>query len=475
VSYFAPEVDLSRKPRLFPSPLELVPFSEPIKSQGFRTLGIGMLSEQIRTETVLHLCTDLPHLLTGRSSVLQLLACSARAVVSEGALFPRRSQEFPRMAFSPDESPKSKDDIGELPMRIPRTLRVLFLIAAFATLGIAQTVHQPKLTPQNSGTTEGLIAVSPVNARVVWAAGRQGTFLLTTDGGKTWKSGKVAGAEWLQFRDVQGVNEKVAYLQSIGNAPSDFRIYKTEDGGATWTKQFQNQLAGAFYDCFAFWTPQRGISHSDSVNGVFPDIRTSDGTTWQSIAGNMPPALSGEASFAASGTCVATQGQNNAWIATGGSTIARILATTDGASTWNAYDTPLVSSPTAGAFTVDFRDASHGIVGGGDLDPGDPNNARTAVSADGGQTWTLTNAPPVTGAIFGLSYVREIGSCGLQCQDDLRYVVVTANSGGAAWTPDEGTTWYVLPGVTGGWAVAFATPDAGWLVGTGGQIIKISF
>jgi hypothetical protein len=81
----------------------------------------------------------------------------------------------------------------------------------------------------------------------------------------------------------------------------------------------------------------------------------------------------------------------------------------------------------------------------------------------------------VTGAIFGLSYVREIGSCGLQCQDDLRYVVVTANSGGAAWTPDEGTTWYVLPGVTGGWAVAFATPDAGWLVGTGGQIIKISF
>ena len=56
-----------------------------------------------------------------------------------------------------------------------------------------------------------------------------------------------------------------------------------------------------------------------------------------------------------------------------------------------------------------------------------------------------------------------------------RYVVVTANSGGAAWTPDEGTTWYVLPGVSGCWAVAFATPGAGWLVGTGGQIIKISF
>ena len=65
----------------------------------------------------------------------------------------------------------------------------------------------------------------------------------------------------------------------------------------------------------------------------------------------------------------------------------------------------VVSGPSAGAFTVDFRDPHNGIVGGGDLDPGDPNNARTAVSSDGGVTWTLTNPPPVTGAIFGLSYV----------------------------------------------------------------------
>jgi hypothetical protein len=241
--------------------------------------------------------------------------------------------------------------------------------------------------------------------------------------------------------------------------------------------EFQNHLAGVFYDCFAFWTPRRGIVHSDSVNGVFPDLRTTDGTTWQDISGNLPPALPGEFSFASSGTCVATQGGRNAWIATGGAATARVLATRDGGDTWNAYDTPLFSSPSAGAFTVAFRDPWHGIVGGGDLDPSDPNSAGTAISEDGGRIWKLTNKPPVTGAIFGLSYLHRVGNGEGQGEGDERGrpVVITANDGGAAWTPDEGSTWFTLPGVTGYWAVAFANPQAGWFVGTDGRILKISF
>jgi photosystem II stability/assembly factor-like uncharacterized protein len=272
---------------------------------------------------------------------------------------------------------------------------------------------------------------------------------------------------------VQAFSANVADLMSIGANPTDFRIYKTTDGGATWTIQFENQNPNAFYDGFAFWTPHRGIVHSDSVNGLFPDFRTTDGMTWQDISNNMPPALPGEFSFASSGTCVAIQGGRNAWIATGGTAIARVLATRDQGDTWNAYDTPLFSSPSGGAFTVAFRDPFHGIVGGGDLDPGNPNSAGTATSSDGGQTWALTTPPPITGAIFGLSYV---GRTGRGAGDNLgRAVVITANDGGAAWTPDEGNTWFTLPSVSGFWAVAFATPKAGWLVGTDGRILKISF
>src|ERR1700722_17484202 len=231
----------------------------------------------------------------------------------------------------------------------------VFLIIASANLGLAQDHwKQPKLTSQTSNTTQLLISVSPVNSRIVWAAGNSGTYVLTTDGGETWKAAVVPGAEKLQFRDVEGVSDKIAYLLSIGNNSGDFRIYKTTDGGGTWSIEFKNQAKKAFYDCFAFFQADRGIAHSDSVNGVFPDIRTINGKTWKSIAKDMPPALKGEASFSSSGTCITTEGETNAWIATGGSKIARILATTDGGDSWNAYDTPLISSPTAGGFSVAF-------------------------------------------------------------------------------------------------------------------------
>jgi len=355
----------------------------------------------------------------------------------------------------------------------------IFLIALCTTFSFAKQFTQPKLTEQQSGTTQLLIAVSPVNSQVVWAAGAGGTYVVTTDGGEHWTAGTVPGATSLQFRDVQGVSDKVAYLLSVGNNTTDFRIYKTTDGGANWTVEFKNHTAKAFYDCFAFWTPDRGLAHSDSVKGVFPDLRTTNGTTWKSISKNMPKALKGEASFSSSGTCVATEGDENAWIATGGSKIARILATRDGGNTWNAYHTPFVSSATAGAFSVAFRDGENGIVGGGDLDTNDPNHAETAISHDGGKTWKLTKKPPVKGAIFCLSYAqpgKEEGNGNFK-----QTVVITAetapnfDSGAGAWSADEGKTWSKLSKVSGYWAVAFANPKAGWFVGNSGKILKISF
>lgn len=359
-----------------------------------------------------------------------------------------------------------------------RALACLLLMTSAVATSIAQSpMHQPKLTPQNSGTTNSLIAVSPVNDRIVWASGRNGTFDVTTDGGKTWKAGVVKGAETLELRDVQGISATTAYVLSIGPEPGDFRIYKTEDGGANWAVQFRNQVYGAFYDCFAFWTPERAIAVSDSVNGMFPNLRTDDGKTWESISKNMPAALQGEGSFASSGTCIAKEGKSDAWVATGNGPSARVLATHDGGTTWTAYNAPFPSAQGAGAFSVAFRDAQNGMIGGGNLNAQNGNHAATAISHDGGKTWSLTSSPPVVGAVYALSYLSNTTAVGDHRSPGGAYdhIVVIAANVGAAWSPDEGTSWYTFPDATGYWGVAFANPQAGWMVGTKGRILKISF
>ena len=61
------------------------------------------------------------------------------------------------------------------------TVMAIVLVGATQSSATNQAaVHPPTLTPQDSGTTQGLIAVSPVNKRVVWASGRGGTFAVTT-------------------------------------------------------------------------------------------------------------------------------------------------------------------------------------------------------------------------------------------------------------------------------------------------------
>jgi photosystem II stability/assembly factor-like uncharacterized protein len=354
--------------------------------------------------------------------------------------------------------------------RLSRVVQVCIpsLLLAGIVLGSPKKNQAPTLTPQVSGTTNRLQAVSPVDSQVVWASGVGGTYALTTDGGETWVSHVVPGAETLEFRDVEGVSDQVAYLLASG-VGTDSRIYKTEDGGATWALQAQNTDPNGFWDCFAFWTPTKGLTMADSSNGRFPVIRTLDGgATWQDIGNNMPPPLpGGEFAFAASGTCVATVVKKWAWIGTGSTTEARILATTDEGQTWNAYSTPIATQPTgaAGVFSVAFRNPAHGVLGGGDfLGTGVVDNF--ARSSDGGKTWELATNAPIPGAIFGLSYVGTPGR---------PKTVVATGPGGAAWTPDEGDTWFLLDGVENYWAVAFAGPDAGWFVGTDGRILKISF
>ncbi len=327
------------------------------------------------------------------------------------------------------------------------------------------TPAAPRLlvTAQASGTRALLQAVSAVDENVVWVSGHRATWARTTDGGATWHAGAMAGPDsTLQFRDVHAVNALTAYLLAAGPGAAS-RIYKTTDGGASWTLQFQNRDSSAFYDCFDFWDADHGVAVSDAVGDRMIIITTSNGgATWTRLPdGAVPPALENEGAFAASGTCLTARAGGRAWIGTGAVSGARVYHTRDHGRTWSVVTTPVVSGPASGIASVIFRDDRHGMALGGRIGAPEEFSDNVAVTDDGGRTWRLAARTPVPGAMYGAAYLP--GS----------RAVVAASPKGLVISPDEGASWSVLA-PEAYWAVGFGGPGAGWAVGPGGRIMKLS-
>jgi len=319
----------------------------------------------------------------------------------------------------------------------------------------------PTLTLQASGTTSRLQAISPVDDRVAWASGLEGTFALTVDGGQTWRTGTVPGAESLQFRDVHAVDSSTAYLLSAG--PGDgSRIYKTSNGGGSWVEQFVNHEPEAFFDCMAFWDESNGIAFSDAVDGRFPVIITEDGEHWNPLPqAAIPAALHGEGGYAASGDCLVTLGDSTAWFGTGSSNRARVFVTVDRGNSWSAHETPVVSGTGRGITALAFEDVFRGLAVGGNINDPDEYSDNVAWTADGGTTWTLAGRPAFSGAIYGVASIPG-----------LRHSFVAVGPKGATYTLDNGLNWALLDTLAY-WSVAFSSRDVGWAVGPDGRIALV--
>lgn len=322
----------------------------------------------------------------------------------------------------------------------------------------AQTPHW---TEQTSNVNARLRGVSAVNARVAWASGSASIVLRTDDGGATWKKLNVT-SEALDFRDIDAVDERTAYLLSIGNGPAS-RIYKTVDSGATWTLQFRNEDPKAFLDAMSFWDAAHGIVIGDSVDGKFYILTTSNGgREWSRVPPDaLPPALENEGAFAASGTNIAVYGNSSAWIGLGAATRARVLRTSDGGRTWKISETPLNSGQSSGIFSTAFSDARHGVIVGGDYQKEKEATNNLALTNDGGVTWTLTK---------GLSGFRSV----------VAYVpgaktVVAIGPSGSDYSNDGGRTWAPLSGPGFDTFSSARGQKVGWGAGERGAIGRLSF
>jgi photosystem II stability/assembly factor-like uncharacterized protein len=282
-------------------------------------------------------------------------------------------------------------------MGLAKTTVTVLLVAVVGAGTTAFTRPGPAWTLQDTGVTARLRGLAAVNAHVAWASGTEGTVLRTVDAGRGWRQVGPAGTADLQFRDIEAFDADHAVALSIGDGELS-RVYVTGDGGKTWTETFRNTDPAAFYDCMAFFDRRHGLALSDPVGGKFRVLSTADGGRhWQVLPSDgMPAALDGEFAFAASGTCLVTARNDgrDAWFATGGGAVARVFRSTDRGATWTAVATPVPSGPTAGIYSLAFRDRRHGIAVGGDFTTPTTAPDAAATSRDGGVTWIGAKIPP---------------------------------------------------------------------------------
>ncbi len=306
----------------------------------------------------------------------------------------------------------------------------LVLMLSFVTPAVAQWQLA------SVATRAEFRGLSLVSNTVAWASGAHGTVARTTDGGATWTLYTVSGADSLDLRSIVGLSSDVAVTASAGAAEEgQARIFRTADGGATWSVVFATNQAGVFFDAMAFWDSRHGIAQSDPVDGTFFLLTTDDGgATWTRVpSAALPPTLSGEAAFAASGTCMVVWGSADVWIGTGGGARARVFHSGDGGRTWTASDTPVhAGSSASGIFALAFRDAMHGVAVGGDYTAPHGHTMNAAITDDGGLTWRAAHGPLVPAYLSGLSFAGTAND------------LIAVGLAGTALSSDGGDSWIAV-------------------------------
>src|SRR2546421_7496638 len=295
-----------------------------------------------------------------------------------------------------------------------------------------------------------------VPAPVVWASGSNGVILKSIDAGTTWKRLHMAGGDALDFRGIVAFKASTAYVMSSGEGKKS-RIYKTTNGGETWTLQYADKRKEFFLDSIACLSETHCFALSDPIDGKFLLLRTTDSEHWNPLpSGNMPAALPREGAFAASNTCLALSGEE-IFFGTGGPA-ARVFRSPDSGRTWTVAETPIAhNNASSGIFSITRGNEQQVVVVGGDYQ--DPQRASgiAAFSRDGGHSWQLSAEQPggYRSAVARVkeSFLAAVGPNGEDLSQDFA----------AHWKHTDPLDLN---------AVAFVDSRTGWAVGPHGTIAR---
>ncbi|MDQ8160096.1 MAG: glycoside hydrolase [Gemmatimonadota bacterium] len=163
-----------------------------------------------------------------------------------------------------------------------------------ATWTVPASVGTYANTPSAKPTRRGVvytIAPSSVDSNTVWAGTDDGLIHITRNGGRTWRdvTPPQIGAWWkVSIMDASHFSATTAYAAVNTLRLDDLRphIYRTRDGGATWTEIVSGIATDAPINVVREDPKRRGLLYAGSETQVWFSL--DDGDHWHSLRGNMP-------------------------------------------------------------------------------------------------------------------------------------------------------------------------------------------
>ena len=302
--------------------------------------------------------------------------------------------------------------------------------------GKAQTSSWQKLTTEPYAGKQDDITF--VDRNTGWYVNGFGRIYHTQDGGKTWT--KQLEQKGSFFRTIVFLDEKVGFVGTVGtdyfpNVTDTIPLYGTQDGGKTWKPvAYKGPYVKGL--CAFDVVKEQYINHGkiDYKTHLFAVGRVGSpanimishdgGTTWTSRSMQADCKMLFDIKMLDKNTGFACAATSEDIT----QSHALVLKTTDGGQTWKkVYES---NRPFETTWKVSFPTSKVGYVTIQSYNP-DPNvkQQRVAKTTDGGETWTEINLVEEAGAReFGIGFI-----------DENHGFVGTMNSGFE--TKDGGKTW----------------------------------
>ncbi|HEY7476029.1 MAG TPA: hypothetical protein VH679_13510 [Vicinamibacterales bacterium] len=157
-----------------------------------------------------------------------------------------------------------------------------------ANIGVYRSL--PAAQPARRGVIY-TIAPSLIDPAVIWAGTDDGLIHLTRNGGQQWTDvTPPALVPWAKVSliETSHFNTSIAYAAINTLRLDDLRphIYRTKDGGQTWTEIVQGLPPGGIVNVVREDPQRRGLLFAGTEQAVY--VSFDDGDNWQSLRLNMP-------------------------------------------------------------------------------------------------------------------------------------------------------------------------------------------